>query len=245
MDLIHYSRLANRAIVIIDDPVSSMDSSSLFIVASLVCEMIAVCYNNFELEPSSADCHIRQFFCMTHNPYFFREITYNRINDYECATFFEIKKNKDNQTNITECNEEIKLSDGNKINRSPVRNTYDALWHEYSTTDDPEILMMVMRQILEYYFIQMVGYKSNNLRCELLDKNKKAFIKKRDDGTEDRTDYTSASAMIAMLDVGATGFNDGLYYDSYATSVEDLRRVFEQIFKVMNQEQHLKMMIER
>ncbi len=36
-------------IVIIDDPVSSMDSSSLFIVASLTREMIAVCYNNYAL----------------------------------------------------------------------------------------------------------------------------------------------------------------------------------------------------
>ena len=34
-------------IVIIDDPVSSMDSSSLFVVASLTREMIAVCYNNY------------------------------------------------------------------------------------------------------------------------------------------------------------------------------------------------------
>lgn len=45
-----------------------------------------------------------------------------------------------------------------------------------------------------------------------------------------------------MLNVGATGFNDGLYYDSSATSVEQLRSVFERIFKVMHQEQHFNMM---
>lgn len=232
-------------IVVIDDPVSSMDSSSLFIVASLVREMIAVCYNNYDMNKSGGDDHIRQFFCMTHNPYFFREITYNRISDYECASFFEIKKNKENQTSIEECTDEIKFSGGGKINRSPVRNTYDALWHEYVNTDDSETLMMVMRQILEYYFIQMVGFKSGNLRHELLDENEKEFVKILDDGTEDRTDYIAASAMIAMLNVGATGFNDGLYYDSSAVSVSDLRSVFERIFKVMHQEQHLKMMIKR
>lgn len=232
-------------IVVIDDPVSSMDSSSLFIVASLVREMIAVCYNNYDMTKSGGDDHIRQFFCMTHNPYFFREITYNRISDYECATFFEIKKSKDNQTSIEECTDEIKLSGGDKINRSPVRNTYDALWHEYTTTDDPETLMMVMRQILEYYFIQMVGFKSGNLRHELLDVNEKEFVKKLDDGTEDRTDYIAASAMIAMLNIGATGFNDGLYYDSSAVNISDLRSVFERIFRVLHQEQHLKMMIKR
>lgn len=67
-------------------------------------------------------------------------------------------------------------------------------------------------------------------------------MKELDDGTEDRTDYIAASAMIAMLNVGATGFNDGLYYDSSAVSVDSLRDVFERIFKVMHQEQHFQMM---
>ena len=35
-------------IVVIDDPVSSMDSSSLFIVSALVREMIDICHNNAE-----------------------------------------------------------------------------------------------------------------------------------------------------------------------------------------------------
>ena len=74
-------------IVVIDDPVSSMDSSALFTVASLVREMIAVCYNNYELtEEENVDDHIRQIFCLTHNPFFFKEIIYNRISAYECVS---------------------------------------------------------------------------------------------------------------------------------------------------------------
>ena len=186
--------------------------------------------------------HIRQFFCMTHNPYFFREISYNRLPDYECVSFFEIKKDTQNQTSITECQDEDTIAGGGLINRSPVRNTYDTLWHEYATTSDPDTLLIVIRQILEYYFIQMVGYQNGNLRSDLLDKNEREFVRILDDGSEDRSDYVSAAAMIAMLNVGATGFNDGLYYDSSATSVEQLRSVFERIFKVMHQEQHFNMM---
>lgn len=189
-----------------------------------------------------ADDHIRQFFCMTHNPYFFREISYNRLPDYECVSFFEIKKDTQNQTSITECQDEDTIAGGGLINRSPVRNTYDTLWHEYATTSDPDTLLIVIRQILEYYFIQMVGYQNGNLRSDLLDKNEREFVRILDDGSEDRSDYVSAAAMIAMLNVGATGFNDGLYYDSSATSVEQLRSVFERIFKVMHQEQHFNMM---
>lgn len=223
-------------IVIIDDPVSSMDSSSLFVVAALTREMIAVCYNNYSLDEENRDDHIRQFFCMTHNPYFFREITYNRLPDYECVSFFEIKKDGQNQTSIIECDDEDTLAGGGKINRSPVKNSYDALWDEYMRTENPDTLMMAIRQILEYYFVQMVGYQNANLRRDLLDKHPEDF---------EKDDYTAASAMIAMINVGATGFNDGLYYDSSAADVKQLRTVFEKIFKVMQQEQHYNMMTRR
>lgn len=172
----------------------------------------------------------------------FREISYNRMPDYECVSFFEIKKDTQNQTSITECQDEDTIAGGGLINRSPVRNTYDTFWHEYATTSDPDTLLIVTRQILEYYFIQMVGYQNGNLRSDLLDKNEREFVKISDDGSEDRSDYVSAAVMIAMLNVGATGFNDGLYYDSSATSVKQLRSVFERIFKVMHQEQHFNMM---
>lgn len=56
----------------------------------------------YALHEEIVDDHIRQFFCMTHNPYFFREISYNRLPDYECVSFFEIKKDTQNQTSITE-----------------------------------------------------------------------------------------------------------------------------------------------
>lgn len=225
-------------IVIIDDPVSSMDSGSLFVVASLVREMAAVCYNNYELDEENRDDHIRQFFCLTHNPYFFREVTYNRLSDYECTTIFEIKKDTNNKTTIEECEDEDEYAGNRKILRSPVRNNYDMLWREYClNTDDPETLMIVIRQILEYYFVQMVGYQNSNLRTELLDKNK--------DEWKDKDERTAASAMISMLNIGATGFNDGLYYDPSAADVAQLKSVFERIFRVMNQESHFNMMTRR
>lgn len=116
----------------------------------------------------------------------FREISYNRMPDYECVSFFEIKKDTQNQTSITECQDEDTIAGGGLINRSPVRNTYDTFWHEYATTSDPDTLLIVTRQILEYYFIQMVGYQNGNLRSDLLDKNEREFVKISDDGSEDQ-----------------------------------------------------------
>ena len=104
--------------------------------------------------------------------------------------------------------------------------------------------MNVCRQILEYYFIQMCGYKNGNLRVELLDKNQKDFIRTREDGSVDRSRYNIASAMTALLNVGATGFNDGLYFDSSAADIDQMRYVFRRLFEIKHQEQHYKMMMQ-
>ena len=90
-----------------------------------------------------------------------------------------------------------------------------------------------------------VGQAMNDLFRDLLYTNRKAFVHKNPDGSEDKTGYTTAAAMIAMLNIGATGFNDGLYYDSSAADIGHLKAVFEKIFTVMGQEQHFNMMMGR
>lgn len=53
-------------IVVIDDPVSSMDSTALFIVSAIVREMINVCRNNTEyLNPQVPGDYIKQLFILT------------------------------------------------------------------------------------------------------------------------------------------------------------------------------------
>jgi wobble nucleotide-excising tRNase len=42
------SEVLKEKIVVIDDPVSSMDSTALFLVSAIVREMINVCRNNTE-----------------------------------------------------------------------------------------------------------------------------------------------------------------------------------------------------
>lgn len=66
-------------IVVIDDPVSSMDSGALFIVSALVREMIEVCYNNTDYRSYKVDGdYIKQIFILTHNIYFHKEITHHQ-----------------------------------------------------------------------------------------------------------------------------------------------------------------------
>ena len=216
-------------VVVIDDPVSSMDSSALFSVATLTRHMIEICYNNYDMENEGPD-FIKQIICLTHNPFFFKEISYNHITDYECANFYEITKDGNNQSHIKLFHKESGETGGKYINYSPIKNTYDALWSEYRTTTEPIILMNVIRRILEYYFLQIGGYKGNNIRTEVLDKNKDKF--------PNQWEYDAAASMIAYINTGAAGFDDGLYFDQSSISVDQMRSVCKNIFHVLNQDQH-------
>ena len=51
--------IKHHKIVVIDDPVSSMDSGTLYLVASLVRNLISICYNNYDLsEDGNRDDYI-------------------------------------------------------------------------------------------------------------------------------------------------------------------------------------------
>ena len=236
-------RTVNK-IVVIDDPVSSMDSGSMFTVASLVRDLIAICYNNYRMTgQGNKNDHIKQFFCMTHNPFFFKEVSYNRVAENECVGIYEMKKRKNNQSYITECTRPDDHVGGGKVNYSPVKNTYDSLWEEYRTATDSIALINVTRRILEYYYLQICGYSSGDLRTGLLEKNHHCFEVTLPGGSLDKTDYNVAAAMIAVLNIGARGFNDGLFFDASAIEPQQIRIVFEKIFTATDQIQHYDMMM--
>ncbi|WP_080572226.1 AAA family ATPase [Gardnerella sp. KA00603] len=80
-------------IVVIDYPVSSMDSSAFFIVIALVREMLGVCRNNVRLEDYEyKGKYIQQIFILTHNVFFHSEITYNQVKHYLYVYFFKVNK---------------------------------------------------------------------------------------------------------------------------------------------------------
>ena len=136
----------------IDDLVSSMDSSTLFIVSAMVREMIQICENNaVGGDPATKADYIKQIFILAHNAYSHREITYNQVN------FYLISK-VDNKSSIKLCkkvNPEIMTEE---INYNLVQNSYVAFWEEYKEISAPIPLMNVIRRILDYYILQLCGY---------------------------------------------------------------------------------------
>lgn len=228
-------------IVVIDDPVSSMDSSTLFIVSSMIREMISVCHNNIALlNPDIGGNYIKQIFILTHNAYFHREITYNQVDFYDSVSFFMIRKS-DNQSSITLCVDRAKELSKEDKNVNPVQNAYMALWAEYKELQSSIPLLNVIRRILEYYFMELCGYQGQGIRNTILKQHKVDFVTKRPDGTIDDRDYHLAYSMLSYID-NDYSFIDGFNLVQEVADPDQYRKVMKKIFEKMGQSQHYKMM---
>lgn len=230
-------------IVVIDDPVSSMDSGSLFIVSTLVRQMIEICRNNADnRNPAAKGNFIKQIFILTHNAYFHREISYSYVSKYDYASFYLIRKVGTKST--------IKLYDDvnpneptQRMNINPVKNSYAALWDEYKEVKTAVPLMNVIRRILEYYFLQLCGYEGSKLREVILVQGKEEGRFTDAHGNEDEEKFQMASAMLAYINASAIGMNDGMDFVEDCLNADECRNVFEMIFDAMKQKQHYDMMM--
>lgn len=230
-------------IVVIDDPVSSMDSTALFLVSAIVREMINVCRNNTEyLNPQVPGDYIKQLFILTHNVYFHREVTYQQVGYYNCTSFYMIRKN-DNVSTVKLCKRQNKEIPSEEENYNPVQNSYAALWDELRDLHSTIPALNVMRRILEYYFLQLCGYEGSDLRSIVLEKkeNREKFIKQVEGEKPDMTDYQLASSLLAYIN-NPNGISDGLNYVEDCEDAEAYKRVFQMIFDALGQSQHYKIM---
>ena len=230
-------------IVVIDDPVSSMDSTALFLVSAIVREMINVCRNNTEyLNQKVPGDYIKQLFILTHNVYFHREVTYQQVGYYNCTSFYMIRKN-DNISTVKLCKRQSKEVPTEEENYNPVQNSYAALWDELRDIKSTIPALNVMRRILEYYFLQLCGYEGSDLREIVLEKaeNRSKFVHQVEGEKPDMTNYHLASSLLAYIN-NPNGISDGLNYVEDCEDVEAYKRVFEMIFEALEQSQHFNMM---
>lgn len=233
-------------IVVIDDPVSSMDSTALFIVSAIVREMINVCLNNTEYKnPKVPGDYIKQIFILTHNVYFHREVTYHQVSNYKSTSFYMIRK-MDNESTVKLCIRQRDDEAAENENYNPVQNSYAALWDELRDIKTTIPTINVMRRILEYYFLQLCGYEGSDLREIVLENpdNRKMFIKEIEGKKPDMTEYHLASSLLAYIN-NPNGISDGLNYVEDCEDARIYKKVFKKIFEALHQNQHYQMMTGR
>lgn len=140
------SGITTDRVVVFDDPVSSLDSDILFIVASLIKGV-------FE-EVRAGSGHIKQVFVLTHNVYFHREVTFNpRRRDVAMneETFWVVRKPG-------------LLSELEKCSSNPIKTSYELLWSEVRRRDRSNVsIQNTLRRILENYFKILGGFDMDQL----------------------------------------------------------------------------------
>ena len=208
----------------IDDPVSSMDSDAVFIISSLIRNMIEVCNNAYTSYPDeNVQKHIKQIFLLTHNSFFYNEIAPLYVDWNDHVAYFEVHK-VNNESSIRRCVQLVHEGlEDKEVNHIPEIGGYSALWEEYKCADRPTVLMNVIRRILEVYFLQNLGIKQGDLYREILEKNKDAFIEDIS-GTKDSSKLLLARAMICYIQATSSGI-DTLHFSVYGRYAEIQRSV--------------------
>ncbi|WQY00490.1 AAA family ATPase [Helicobacter pylori] len=205
--------ISKNKVLVIDDPISSLDSNILFIVSVLVKDLMK--------ETMEEKTNIKQVIILTHNTYFYKEITSKYdLKRYQGKYSFWIIK-KDNNVSKIE-----------KFEENPVKNSYELLWQEVKQAKENNVswvsLQNVMRRIIEYYFRILGGFKHNDSLSECF----KNIEEKR-----------VCNSFISWFNDGSHGISDDLFVQIQDTSIETYLKVFEKIFKETGHEAHYKMMI--
>jgi wobble nucleotide-excising tRNase len=123
-------------VLVIDDPISSLDSNILYVVSTIVKDLIR--------SAKDGSSNIKQLFLLTHNVYFHKEASFigSRSNGDTRTGFWILRKNQ----NITS------LTAYGMIN--PIESSYELLWREIKDwqRNSGITLQNSMRRIVENYF---------------------------------------------------------------------------------------------
>lgn len=199
-------------VVIIDDPVSSLDSNILFFVSTLIRTLFKEIY--------SGTGKIKQLFILSHNSFFFREVSYERGLAPKKTTYCVISKTK-NQSNITQ------------LSSNPVKSTYEMLWREIrNAKTNPSSCSNIsiantMRRILEYYF-SLLGN---------IDLSEDVF---NELPPEDKVVYKS---LMAWLNSSSHAAFEDYSVEAFTVDVEKYLSVFEKVFELTHHTAHYSMMM--
>ena len=170
-------------IIVFDDPVSSLDSDILFIVASLMRGLFD--------EVRSDTGHIKQIFVMTHNVYFHKEVTYNskRRNDGKLReeSFWIVKK----PGLVSKVEEHL---------ANPIKTSYQLLWGEVQTPERSNLAIQnTMRRILENYFKILGGINFDDL-CGMFDGKEKLICRSLCSWVHDGSHYAHDDLYVSIDD---------------------------------------------
>lgn len=205
-----------EVIAVIDDPISSLDSDSLFLVAAYIREAIDKVING--------EFGIQQLIVLTHNTQFHNEAAYsNRQRSGTDCHYYRLTKNPQGFTSV--------IDDGS-VNK--IRGTYSLLWDSVvemaKNENDSDYIRVgifnVVRRIIERYF------KTLGLVKDIKHKDGLSVVERRILATFDM--WANAGSHTIFDDIDQT---------IDRCSVSQFLQLFQDYFILQGQEAHFNMMI--
>lgn len=204
---------AESKVVVIDDPISSLDSNVMFIVSQLVKGIIDDCQKN--------ESGIKQIFILSHNVYFYKEVTYRDGYKKRNGELFWILRKIDDVTKIK------------RYEENQIMSSYELLWREVREyNSNPESFRTIsihntLRRILEYYF-KILG--NTNYKKDINDKfeGKERIVCK---------------SLVSRINDGSHSINEDLNVVEEFEDIKKYLEIFRLIFEKMDHISHYNMMM--
>ena len=209
--------LQEEHILVIDDPVTSMDSNVLYIISTLIRNLIDLCIEEKR--------NIKQIFILSHNVYFLKEVSYSYG-----FTGKEKTKKKYKYFIVRKVNGLSQIQEYGYNN--PIKNSYELLWDNLRKKDyNDDSNLNTMRRILEQYFHIIGNGNPNNNNKELIN-------------SFDEKDRLLVKSLLSYINDGSHTIMDGLYIVPDENLNQTAFKVFRQIFEELGHINHYKMMMQ-
>lgn len=217
---------AKKKIIVIDDPVSSMDSQVLFIVSTLVNRLTA--YRGKSEKQEFLNRNICQVFILTHNYYFYKEVAMQKRPICKSQQHYLIEKNDINETHIKQRG--YKEYDDYALMWQTIKEAKEKL-----SDDNKEqniLLANLFRRILESY-ANFIGLGTDSWATILADNDK------------DSMEHHLKAAFISMINDEShkvSPFDNFYFQKIHNANPSKLFEVFESIFNTIGKEHYDRMM---
>lgn len=202
-------------VVVFDDPISSLDSTVMFMVSTLVRKVLG--------QAGKRNSYIKQVLILTHNAHFYKEVCYARTRN-SCikndARHWIVRK-VDGASCVVDCGK-----------KSPISSSYDLLWKTLrevragSTQVDSHTLGNAMRRILENYFKFSGAKWDQSIEDSLSNEDKLVF-----------------HSLLSCLHDNSHSIHDDFHITSEA-SADQYMKVFRTIFEETRHGAHYNLMME-
>lgn len=205
--------ITDEKILVIDDPVSSLDSDILFVVSSLLKELFK------EVRRKKNDTNIKQVILLTHNVYFHKEVSFIDKNSRNENTFWILRKNKNGTFGKYYGND------------NPIKSSYELLWADLRAQKDEKLsvsIQNIMRKILETYFTVFGDYDyTDRVLKKIKDKDEKEI----------------ARSLLCWVNEGSHIPADDVFVALIDDQADRYMEVFRKIFDTLGQIGHYNMMM--